>query len=277
MKINVVAKNRRVSVCVFIFSFGLAFLPLNSLAAPITFGANESPPYWSKTLAGNGMCGEILHAISAASGLQSEIVFAPLERLINDNTNNDLGNPVFYMETQNFAAIIPIAIYKVNFIYYQPRHKQEIIINRLEDLKGYKIGILKGTLADRSYFSRAGIDFETSYYQDSLIKKMKLGRIDLSLEIDLVAHASIKKIFPNEASNFKFIEVDNANSPIAIMIAEDYPNAKEIGDKFRAGLKTIINNGVYHMILEKFYGADKVPVNWHKDLEKFNQLYSFNE
>jgi polar amino acid transport system substrate-binding protein len=267
-------KGRRQALSLFLI--WLAISPLTLSAGTISFGANESPPYWSKTLEGNGMCGEIVHAISAAVGLTSAIEFMPLKRLINDDSNNDLGNPIFYMETQSFAAIIPIAIYKVNFIYYRPHHKQGIPINHLRDLTDYKTGILKGTLANRSYFSQAGIVFETSYSEDSLIKKMKLGRIDLSLGIDLVAKTSIKNLFPDEIDNFSFIGIDNADSPIAVMISEDYPDAKNIGDKFKEGLNIIIKNGIYQQIIEKYYGAGNIPDNWLKDLEKFNQLYNFD-
>jgi len=248
---------------------------LPGFAEEIVYGANESRPYWTNEKQNNGMCGEILHAMSKAVGLTAKIEFSPLRRLIDDDTNNDLGNPNFYMKSQSFASIIPIAIYKASLIYYQPHHQQPIEIKMLEDLKGYKVGILKGTMAEQSYFEHSGIDFETSYSQDSLIKKMKLGRIDLSLEIELVAKTSILKYFPEEIENFKFIEINDADSAIALMIAEDQPDAMEISNKLRAGLKAIIKNGTYKKIVEKYYGAGNIPNNWFDDLEKFRSLYNF--
>jgi len=131
-------------------------------------------------LSGNGLCGEIVHAISAAAGLKSEIKFSPLKRLISDDGNNDLGNPVFYMRNQSFAAIIPIAIYKVSFVYYRPHHKQEITINNFDDLKKYKIGVLKGTLEDR--VAKASIEkFSQTRSMISSLLKLVMQTIPLRL------------------------------------------------------------------------------------------------
>jgi len=248
---------------------------LPGFAEEVVFGANESKPYWTSEKQYNGMCGEIVHAMSKSVGLTAKIEFSPLQRLIDDDANNDLGNPDFYMKSQSFASIIPIAIYKASLIYYQPHHKEPIEIKMLDDLKGFKVGILKGTMAEQSYFEHSGIDFETSYSQDSLIKKMKLGRIDLSLEIELVAKTSITNYFPEEVDNFKFIELNDADSAIALMIAEDQPNAMEISNKLRSGLKTIIENGTYKKIVEKYYGVGNIPNNWFDDLENYRLLYNF--
>lgn len=257
---------------IFVLQIGLSSFSSNLLAETIKFDANESPPFWSKSMVGNGMCGEILSAISNIVDLDSQIKFSPLKRLIEDEGNNDLGNPNFYMGTQSFAAIVPIAIYHTEFIYYSPLNN--ITINKLSDLKGYKIGALKGTLANRSYFEKAGVLFETSYSQDSLIKKMKIGRIDLSLIIGLVGETSIKKLYPNEIEKFVSIEIAGSKSPIAIMISEEQPNAEDIGKQIRAGLEAIIKNGSYQKILEKYYGVGKMPKNWLDDLKYFQQLYT---
>ena len=205
--------------------------------------------------------------------MQSQ-VFA-LQRLIEDDTNNDLGNPQFYMANQDFAAIIPIAIYYVSYFYYRPNHTEEISIQHFEDIKGHTIGILKGTIADRTYFNQRNIVFEESYSQDSLFKKLKLGRIDLSVEIDLVGLTTIKRLFPEELDNFGSILFSKSATPIAILLSEDYPNAQEIAEKYREGLKRIIKNGTYQTILEKYYGEGGIPSNWFKELQRYKFFYDF--
>jgi len=56
------------------------------------------------------------------------------------------------------------------------------------------------------------------------------------------------------------------------MISEDYPNAMDIVDEYRLGLKIIIENGLYQQILEKYYGAGKIPNDWFRDLEGFDEV-----
>lgn len=254
----------------------LALCPLAARAETVLFGANESPPCWSARHRDNGMCGQIVQAISKEMGLATTIGFFPLSRLIEDDSNNDLGNPVFYMANQDFAAIIPIAIYHVAYFYYAPNHKQKIILRNLNDLKGYRIGVLKGTLAERESFSKAGITFEESYSQESLFKKLKLGRIDLCVELELTGREVIKRIFPEEAGNFKNIVIPNSASPVAMMIDKRYPNAKALGRQYREGLRRIIKNGTYQKILDGQYGAGNTPPDWFDELYRFERLYNFD-
>jgi polar amino acid transport system substrate-binding protein len=238
----------------------------------VMLNANESWPYWSKNLPLNGLGGEIVAAMSEAANLESRIEFMPLKRLIEDTTNNDLGNPVFYMENQDFAAIIPIAISQVAMYYYNPTHQKAIQFKTLNDLRGYRIGALSGTITNRAPFEQAGIHIETSYTQESLFKKLHYGRLDFVLEIDLVGQQMIAKLFPDEQAHFVAIELPHSVSPIAIMLDKNYPNADVIAQRYRQGLAKIIKNGRYSEIINRYY-LQSPPELWFKELNRFTRLY----
>lgn len=254
----------------------LLFCLISSVAhsETVVLNANESPPYWSKKLPYNGLCGEIISAMSSEAGLDSRIKFMPLKRLIQDTTNNDLGNPAFYIENQDFAAIIPIAISQVALYYYAPLHPKKISFKTLSDLKGYRIGTLSGTLANRISFQQLGINIEISYSQESLFKKLQHGRLDMVLEIDLIGRQTIAKLFPNEREHFVAIELPRSISPIAIMLDKNYPNASAIAQRYRKGLKKIIQTGQYNEIIQRYYNSKKLPPLWLKKLNDFTRLYS---
>ncbi|ATX79504.1 amino acid ABC transporter substrate-binding protein, PAAT family [Mariprofundus aestuarium] len=243
----------------------------------VSLDANESPPYWSQTMVKDGMCGEILHAASEAAGLVSHVQYKPLTRMIEDDTNNDLGNPEFYMGNQDFAAVIPVCVYHVGLFYYQPNHKNKLAFTSIEDLKGYKVGILKGTLVDQSYFERAGVKFEESYSQASLFKKLQKGRIDLVIEIDLVGMKIINRLFPDSHNDFVESIIPGSDMPIAILISSGYPDAKRIGSLYRKGMKKIKASGLYVQILESYYGAGQVPDELMSDLERHEAVYNYDE
>jgi len=242
---------------------------------PVELDANESPPYWSASMPMDGMCGEIVHAISAAAGLVSHINYKPLQRLIEEDDNNDLGNPNFYMANQEFAAIVPVCIYQTAIFYYAPRHKKGINIQRVEDLKGYRIGILSGTLVDRAYFEKVGIVFEESYSRESLFKKMKLGRIDMCIVADMAGHQIISQLFPEQHDDFVSIHLPGSAAPLAILLDKDYPHATAIGERYRQGLQSIIKNGKYKEIVDKYFDNTHVDREWRKHLERFSRVYNF--
>ena len=239
--------------------------------------ANEAPPFWSQKMPHNGMCGEIVYAISKAGGIDSKIVFRPLSRNIEDDRNNDLGNPAFFIVNEDFAEIIPIALYHVSLYYYAPNQKAPLKFTSIEDLRGKRIGILKGTLIDTRYFQQEGILFEESYTQESLFKKLKIGRLDMVIEIELVSQLVINKLFPEEADSFVKIALSHSSSPIAIMLSEENPDAKSIADAYRKGLKEIITDGTYQQILKKYYKQDIEFDKWLKDMKHFEELYKSGE
>lgn len=240
---------------------------------PVILRANESLPYWSKTLPHNGLGGELVEAISRAGGVESTIEFVPLKRMIEDTTDNNLGNPVFYMDNQDFAAIIPIAITQVGLYYYNPLHDKQVTFNSLNDLKGFRVGALSGTVTDRAIFEQAGIIFETSYSQESLFKKLQHGRLDFVLELDLVGQQTIAEIFPAERKNFAVIALPKSVSPIAIMLDKNYPNVDNIAYRYRQGLAKIIKDGSYSEIINTYYYPQSPPELWLKELNHFSRLY----
>ena len=273
--------------------FLLLFVSVHTLHAQtlqtqvIVLEANEAPPYWSKKMPYNGMAGEIIQAISKVQGFETKIKFKPLTRLINDDENNDLGNPEFFIPYQDFEDIITIAIYHISFYIYEYDHEKYKRIDRnnhekynfksLYELRGKKIGLIKGASMERNELEIYGAILETSYSQASLFKKLKLGRLDYVMSINLVAQDVIQKNFSNEAENFIPIEIKGLSSPIAIMIAQEQKDARAYSKKFKEGLRTIILNGTYENIVKKYYKSKSLPANWFKDLKRYNQLYQIEE
>ena len=265
------------SVLVAILMYWLANIVSASDAEIIKFISSETPPFWSKSLSFDGMCGEMLHEISREIGVEAVITYQPTTRMIESEDSNLLGNPEFFLAKHDFEVVIPIAINRLALFYYKPHHNVEIKHKRLLDLKGYTIGIMKGSLsrADISYFERSGINFEESYTKESLFKKLKLGRIDLCIEVELSGLLIIDRLFHEEANDFSRLEIQRSITPIAVMIKDNYPNSKLLGKKINQGLDKIIKDGKYIEILEKYYGKNNVPRDWYKLLRNFRNMYDF--
>lgn len=253
----------------------LLYLTLNILHAEqetVVFQVNESSPIWSEKLPLGGMGSEIVQAISKEMGMKTSIEFIPLKRLIADTRNNDIGNPLFYMNNQEFAAIIPIALSYSSFFTYNNDVKK-VLSNTESKVK--RIGILKGTLTKIGISEQLGF-FEESYSQESLFKKLKAKRLDLVVELNLVGLEMIKNLFPNEVEYFDANIIPKSDSAISLMIDINYPNAKAIGLRYQEGLERIIKKGVYQKILEKYYGKTSIPSTLYTDLSKFKAIYSID-
>ncbi len=187
-------------------------------------------------------------------------------------TGNHAGDPEHWPD-QPFAAIIPIATFRSAFFYYRPHHSQ-IDFSGLNDLNGYTLGVIKRSIADTSFLTAAGIVVAESYKQESLFKKLKLGRIDLCGVVTLSGLQIINHLFPNEIDRFARIELPRSVSAIALMIDRDYPQAAEIASRYRNGLTAILYDGAYLNILHKYYGNKNVPTDWFMQLTYFQSRYA---
>lgn len=240
----------------------------------ITLQANESAPYWSKhTHYCSGMGCEIIAAISKEMGITTKIEFRPLKRLIADTANNDLGNPLFYMSNQSFAAIVPIAVTYSAFFSYLPYVRECSSHPSANGCIQKRIGALKGTISDPRTLFTFG-KFEESYSHESLFKKLKKGRINIALELDLVGSNTIRTLFQDEVNNFDIRIIPQTASPLAIMIDSSLPNAVNIGHRYQEGLHQIIQKGIYQKIIQKYYAKTKIPEDWYSNLSNFEALYA---
>jgi len=223
----------------------IAWLQLSpcDAGAVIELDANESLPYFSATLPMDGMAGDIIHAMSKASGMSSYISYKPLSRMISDDSNNDLGDPAFFMRNQHFQAVIPFALTHMALFYYGQGHAGHGNIDSLNALKGRTVGVLKGTIVNRSYLARAGVIFEESYSHDSLFKKLRKGRIDLVVEVDLIGRTVIEKLYPDEQKAFDMHLIPKSEGALAILLSDTQPDAQSFGQRYNRGLRKIIENG----------------------------------
>ncbi len=262
-------KTYRVKYLAFLVIF-LTTAILHAEPQTVLLQANESSPIWSETLPFGGMGAEIVQAISKEMGIKTRIEFVPLKRMIADTTNNDLGNPIFYMNNQDFAAIIPIAVsYNSVFSY----HKGSRQLSSIMASKEKRIGILTGSITNLGLLSHLGT-FEESYSTNSLFKKLKAQRIDIVVALDLVGLETIRTLFPDQVDLFDSQMIPASASPIAMMIDRKYPDANTLALRYQEGLHRIIKKGTYQKILEKYYNKTPIPANWHSDLSKFEKIYS---
>jgi len=238
----------------------------------IEFGSSETPPFYSAQLPEDGMAGEIVHALFAEMNLKSRIHYFPLSRLLTDLQNNHLGDPDNFTG-QQFSAIVPVATYRTAFFYYKPRHPKGIAYKRAEDLNGYRIGVIRGTLENRSYFDRNSIKVTEADSEQALFRQLKEGRIDLCGVIKETGQFTVQRAFAGEAGNFVPLEIPRSTGPITVMIAGDQAQGAELGARIDEALKRMIKSGKYKQILEKYLGKGKVPGDWFDELEKYRNRY----
>lgn len=239
---------------------------------PVVFQSTDTPPFWSASLPDNGMGGAILQMLSAAAGVSYSIEYLPVKRFRHSLATYIVGDPDILLN-QKRRAVFPIGTFRSAFFYYKPHH-DVIEFHSLRDLEGHTLGVLRGTLEDKDYFARNGIKVEENDSIESLLKKLKRGRIDFCILVDAAGQYAIKQIFPEEQDNFAMAAIPGSVRPIAIMIDVDAPEGKAVALRYRKVLDKTLRSRKYQDILEKFYGRNNVPADRLEQLKKFEQYYA---
>lgn len=239
---------------------------------PVVFQSTETPPFWSASLPDNGLGGAILQMLSAAASVQYSIEYLPVKRFRHSLATYIVGDPDILLN-QKRRAIFPIAIFHSAFFYYKPRH-DVIEFHSLRDLQGHTLGVLRGTLEDKDYFVSNGIKVEESDSVESLLRKLKRGRIDFCILVDATGRYTIGQLFPKEQDDFARREIPGSVRPIAIMIDVDAPEGRAAAQRYRRVLDSTLRSREYHDILERFYGRNNIPSGWFEHLRNFAQYYA---
>jgi len=146
--------------------------------------------------------------------------------------------------------------YGGKYVYLRDQYP-ELHINNLDDLKGKKIHVVLGSspIAD---FQAAGLIVDKTSKHENNIKKLYARRVDFIYTLDLTAISLIEKHFPGQPSVFEIFEYQRS---AADLIVRKNSLEEKLLQIFRTGLKTIIEDGTYHKIMEQTYGADQVPAS----------------
>lgn len=250
-----------------------ALLSLQAAAADgIVFESTDTPPYWSESLQGGGMGDEMLRLLSRNAGVRYSIEYLPVKRYRNSVARYIVGDPDILI-SQKPRAIFPIGLFRSAFFYYKPHH-DVIEFHSLADLNGHTLGVLRGTLEDSRHFETHGIKVEESDSTESLLKKLKRGRIDFCILVDGTGRYTIDKLFGAERDDFAYRPIPGSERPIALMVDMETPEGRAVAGRYRQVLDSTLKSAEYRGILERFYGKNNVPPDRAEILMHFLQYYS---
>jgi len=262
-------------IILLVFFFSLFAISINISIAEnksIVFQSTETPPYWSPTLLNNGLGGSILQLISSSAKIDYSIEYLPVKRFRQSHAPYLVGDPDLLIDKKNWA-IFPIGIFHSVIFYYKPHHNK-FEFHSIRDLRGYSLGVLRGTIENKESFDKVGITVEESDSQESLLKKLQKGRIDFCILVAGTGWYTIKQLFPESQTSFGGIEIQNSIRPIAIIIDKDIPEGKAVARRYGQVFDRTLRSQEYQNILDNYYGKGHIPPHRFLHLKYFEKYYS---
>ena len=148
--------------------------------------------------------------------------------------------------------------YPVKLFYYN-KQKSDFVYEQLEDLRAYKVAGIAGYgyLED---FKKANIPYLYADTEETALRMLVAGRVDLVAVNTIVASEFIGRLFPNEKALFGVL--DRPAEPLlelGLIVSKTYPNAETLLEQFNAAFHRIVENGAYAQFLKK-YGIEELNV-----------------
>lgn len=234
--------------------------------------AIERPPLYSSQDVNGGMVFEIVTAALTSEKESATLTTYPVANMVKYYLTQEkvlaaLGTNLKLSKDEKKKVIsIPVAIITQQYMYYKPAHPKGISFKgELSELKGLVYGARKGE--DTSAYKKAGIKV---VYSKFLFKKLKTKKVDFIKESVLSAAVILDSRFTVDKDDFGVIKTTPQKSVSMILFNLQNQEAQKISKKFEKGLSTILENGQYQDIIEKYEGK---TASSSKNIEEFKNLW----
>lgn len=219
-------------------------------AEKITAVGDPWPPFLDPTEPKNGIIVEIATAAYATQGYELEMIFVPWARAIKGvkNASYDLLLGTWMTEERK-AFLMYSDTYLSNSIKFLKQKGNDFDYKGIESLSGLSVGVVR----DYGYGDEIlkANNFRRPETKDfiSNARKLAAGRIDLTLEDEIVARAIIAKKQPELLDKIDFTETAYSTNTLHVTCGLANAKHEELINAFNKGLAEIKKNGEYERII----------------------------
>lgn len=241
-------------------AWALIALPLTlSVSAPALAGDTLKlaalvgwPPYSDQGLPENGFSNDLVVEAMKRAGHTVEVTIMPWNRALEltQAGDYDVLPSTWYNEERNARLKFsePYAINRVVFVHHVER---PFDFQSLNDLKGKVVGIQIGATYDKE-FSASDL-FRRELVSEPLLnlKKVAAGRIDLTLDDELVTKYNINTKVPELLSQLALTKGALSEDKLYVTFSRKRPDADKLAADFNKALADMKADGTYDKLLAK--------------------------
>ena len=222
-------------------------------ATEITAASDPWPPFTNPDTPEQGLSLELARSALETQGYTIAMNFVPWARAENgvrEGTYDILTN-MWMTESrkQDFLFSEPYAENKIKFI---KRKEEPFEYTGFESLKGLTVGVVRGYGYGDDFWNAAEFQREEANDLVTNVKKLVAGRIDLTLEDEIVARYILSQKAPELLEQIEFTEGSLSSNKLYVTSGFKNPKHQELVEAFNKGLEEIKANGTYHAIFAKY-------------------------
>ena len=246
--------------------FGLLLIGLCSgtaIAANLSVvHSGQWPPYSGQELPEQGLAVDLVATALTRAGYTPKIRVDSLDRILEGGKIGvyDVFATPWYSDDRNEYLLFSKP-YLESYIRFIKQKDKDYEFDTLDDLEGKMVGVVTGYAYDENFnHSRDVIRIsERNLIQNIL--KLTQGRLDLTLDDELVMRYEINRFMPSHMAKLEILAKPLAVRGVHIGVSRENPDHERIVADFDKAISEMKKDGTYDKILNKHKAYIDKPVN----------------
>jgi polar amino acid transport system substrate-binding protein len=210
------------------------------------------PPFTDETDPNLGICFAIVNATFKTSNYSVQPKNVPFKRAdlyLRNGIEVDASPYYWYNEDRaDFLYFSEPLLY--NNVHIFVRSDSQITFNRIKDLKGYNIGIIRGYHNGEAFDNAKFLTKHVCNDSKQAIQMLEIGHLDIAVIDKVVAQTLIRQL--NIEDRLKALPKPLFTAGLHFVVSKKNPDAQNIINALNAGLKRIQENGEYKKIMNAY-------------------------
>ena len=232
----------------------LLLLLATSLAAQqLKILGSQYPPYsYLENGRAVGLCSEIVRALLRELAIEAEITIAPWSRSYKtalEERNVLLFTIARTPEREELFHWVGVIVSGETHLYAL-KEREDIVINRIEDAKRYRIGVVRDDIRATFLRNQGVTNLDEVTGSENNAQKLAMGWIDLWAEEENAAPFTFKKLGNDPLATLKKVYTLDLRLDGYLAFSRD--SDPELVQKFRDALERLKGSGEYARILADY-------------------------
>ncbi|MGE4518206.1 MAG: substrate-binding periplasmic protein [Desulfobacteraceae bacterium] len=221
-------------------------------AEKIKLSSLDWEPYIGKSLQNEGYVAELVKKAFEISGYEATIEYLPWARAVEMAREGEYDGylPEYYADSLHEDFLVSSPFPGGPLVFFKLKGKS-ISWSRLEDLKPYNIGVVRGYVNTEEFDNAQYLKKDPVKDDLTNLKKLGAGRIDLMVADKFVGLYLIQKELPQYVNKIEAVEPVLEQKDLFLCISKKTENSDQKIKAFNEGLEKLKANGMLNKILEK--------------------------
>ncbi|MGL6048088.1 MAG: substrate-binding periplasmic protein [Vogesella sp.] len=218
----------------------------------VNLASTDYPPYFSPQLPGDGVVAAITRAALAKHGHTLRLHYRPWARLMAEVQAGQFDGVMAVWYEPARAEYLHYSQPLVNTVMgFYGRVDKPLAIQPLSGLRTRVIGTVRG-YKNPDVFERAGLKQELAADDQTNLRKLAAGRLDLVLIDKVLAQHLLASLSPKERQSIRWQDPPLAVMPLHVGLRRQLADGEQLLADFNDGLQTLRKTGQLAALIHQY-------------------------